>query len=281
MMCCEWRRQEEQLQERLKGNKENVVPCRLKGAGRPSKITDDTAQQLMQYFDAEREKANKVDVPALLVQLRKVDPLVDMQIHNSNGSLAIHANIHKQIWRVLDKNNVATRRTTHQAQNTRYCQAMMDGYNAYLQQKMQMLMIGHDCVANFDETNVYFSPSTPTTLDRRGSRTVSVRSSKSSKRCTVMLGVTGDGKPFHPYIIFNGKYGPTGHIYQTFQHIYTAQVRMRDTPEYIPNVNIFGHYPHRCYYSVQEKAWMDSEHMLEWVKNVWKPWTNTKIVPQC
>ena len=45
-----WRQKEERLQERLLSDKENV-PCRLKGGGRRTKITDATAQELLQYLD--------------------------------------------------------------------------------------------------------------------------------------------------------------------------------------------------------------------------------------
>ena len=271
-VLCNWRLDIDKLVEREESDKENV-PCRLKGGGRRCKIGDATVQLLLQYFDDEREKSNKVDVAALLVRLRQIDPQVDMDIHNSNGCAAVRANYRKQIWRILRRHNIGTRRTTHQAQNTRYNQAMIDGFNAYIKEKMRMLMINHDCIANFDETNVYFCPSSTTTLDRKGHKTVAVKTLSSSKRCSVMLGVTGDGNPFHPYIIFSGKYGPTGHIYNLFQRMHQEQMHTLDRER------VFGNNPTRCYYSVQKKAWMDSTHMLEWIKYVWKPWTDMKNRP--
>ena len=263
-VLCGWRLSKDKLQERFESDKENV-PCRLKGAGRPSKIDIVTQQELLLFLDVEREKTNRVDVPSLLVKLRQIDPLVDREIDISNGSVAVRAKIRKQIWRILRKNNIGTRRTTHQSQNTRLDQEMMDGFNAYLKEKMQMLMIDHDSIASFDETNTYFSPSSATTLDRKGNKTVAVRTPGSSQRCSVMLGVTGEGKPFQPYLIFKGKYGPTGHIYRLFQRIYEEQEIMRNDPTHLPG-RVFGRYATRCYYSVQENTWNDSVHMLEWIK---------------
>lgn len=276
-MLSKWRVAREKLGDRLRGTS-GKTPHHLKGAGRPCLISVEIERELLLYLDAERANTNRVDVPALLVKLRQIDPSVDHQIDISDGSLAVRAKFRKQIWRILRKNNIGIRRTTHQAQNTRFSETVIEGYNEYLKEKMQMLMIDHDSVANFDETNVYFTPSSTTTLDRRGNRTVAVSSSKSSKRCTVMLGVTGNGKPFPPYIIFNGKYGPTGQICNLFRRIYNMQVLMRNNPDQLPG-NVFGNYPLRCYFSVQEKAWMDSDHMLEWIEQVWKPWTNTKNGP--
>ena len=101
----------------------------MKGAGRPSKIDIVTQQELLLFLDVEREKTNRVDVPSLLVKLRQIDPLIDREIDMSNGSVAVRAKIRKQIWRILCKNNIGTRRTTHQSQNTRLDQEMMDGFN--------------------------------------------------------------------------------------------------------------------------------------------------------
>ena len=143
---------------------------------------------------------------------------------------------------------------------------------------MQMLVIDHDSIASFDKTNTYFSPASATTLDRKGNKTLAVRTPGSSQRCSVMLGVTGEGKPFQPYLIFKGKYGPTGHIYRLFQRIYQEKEIMRNDPTHLPG-RVFGRYPTRCYYSVQENTWNDSIHMIEWIKYVWQPWTETKNKP--
>ena len=148
-------------------------------------LTGEISGEILSFLDNERAKTNRVDV-----------------------------------WRMLRQHQIGMKRVTHHAHNTHFSEMLMNGYNLYLKEIKNMLGIDHDCIASFDETNVNFSPSATTTLDRRGSRTVAVKACKSSKRCIVMLGVTGDRKPFQPYIIFSGKYSLTGQINQWFQKMY-------------------------------------------------------------
>ena len=267
-----WRLQKESLEELFHRNKENVS-FRLSGAGRRNGIKDDIIEQLLAYFDERRNNLDKVDVRLLLTKLRQIDPSVNDAVNSSNGCLAVRANLYKQINRILGKQNIGLRRVTHQAQNTRMSEEMMLGFRNYIMEKMQMLMIDHECIANFDETNVYFSPASHTTLDRRGSRTVSVRGSgMSSHRSTVMIGVSGDGHAFPPYLIFAGGNGETGQIYRKCRAIEAEQTRYRENPNLTPP-ETYQEFPFRCFYSVQAKAWMDSIHMLDWIERVWKPWT--------
>jgi hypothetical protein len=272
-----WRSQGPQLEQVLLANKENV-PFRLGGAGRPRIISDETSNELIVYFDERRDNLDRVDVRLMLTKLRQIDPDVNQIIEESRGSLAVRSNMYKRIHRILKKHNIGKRRTTHQAQNTRMNQDMIDGFGKYIIEKMKMLLIDHDCIANFDETNVYFSPDIHTTLDRRGSKTVSVRSGTSSQRCTVMIGVSGDGQRFPPYIIFTGKYTNTGTINQTFQRITAEQQRYNNNIDLIPPES-FLLFPFRSFYTVQARAWMDSIHMLDWIDKVWRPWTITKNKP--
>jgi hypothetical protein len=108
-------------------------------------------------------------------------------------------------------------------------------------------------MANFDETNVEFAVKSNTTIAYRGQRTVTAWIPSSSGRCTVMLGVSGNGKKFPPYIIWKGKPG--------------ARIQ-KDLKKAIDHG-----YSHGCVYTVQPKAWMDEQRMLDWVEKVWKPWT--------
>ena len=127
-------------------------------------------------------------------------------------------------------------------------------------------------IANFDETNVFFSPTCKMTLSPVGERTISVRSADSAQRCTVMIGVSGWGYMFPPIIIFKGSIGPRGRILQELEKVATKQL---DTHH-----GLFSGYPLSNFYAVQEKAWMDTTSMLQWVEKVWKPFTMEKMVPQ-
>ena len=53
-------------------------------------------------------------------------------------------------------------------------QDTIDDFVNYIQEKMRVMHIGPDHVANFDKTNCYFSPELAYTIVEKGSRTVSV-----------------------------------------------------------------------------------------------------------
>lgn len=61
-------------------------------------------------------------------------------------------------------------------------------------------------IVNMDETPMYFDMTTNKTVNLKGAKTVSVRSTGADKRrLTVVLAATGDGKMLPPMIIFKGK----------------------------------------------------------------------------
>ena len=62
----------------------------------------------------------------------------------------------------------------HKAQNTHHCDKIITDWREYIKQKMQMVSgIGHDCLANFDQTPLYyFSPESLVTLDLHGNSIV-------------------------------------------------------------------------------------------------------------
>jgi hypothetical protein len=69
----------------------------------------------------------------------------------------------------------------------------------------------------------------------------------------VLLGVSLAGEKLPPFIVFSGK--RNGRVIR----------------EVTGNVVSRG-YPDEVIMSVQPKAWVDEEVMLEWIERVWKPW---------
>jgi hypothetical protein len=105
---------------------------------------------------------------------------------------------------------------------------------------------------NIDKTNIYFDMTSATILAHQGKRTVSIRNTGSSQRCTVLLGVTMDGQKLPPFIIFKGK--PGSWIIWEF--------------------TIAAHgYPQGQFYTVQDNAWVDCHVFLQWVNSVWSPFS--------
>jgi len=108
-----------------------------------------------------------------------------------------------------------------------------------------------DCVVNIDQTNIDFDVASPTTLQSAGSRTVSVKITGSSDRCTVILGVTLSGRKLPAFVIYKGQ--PNGRIIREFKD------------------PAFG-YPQDMFYAVQPKAWDDVITHEQWINQVWLPY---------
>eukprot|EP00474_Spongospora_subterranea_P006971 CRZ07429.1 hypothetical protein [Spongospora subterranea] len=96
------------------------------------------------------------------------------------------------------------------------------------------------------------------TIDRRGVKSVSVRGTGCSQRATVLLGVSMDGEKLPPFIVFTGT--RNGRVIR----------------EVTGDVGIRG-FPTDVVMTVQKKAWVDNEVMLEWIEKVWRPWVASKF----
>jgi hypothetical protein len=102
-----------------------------------------------------------------------------------------------------------------------------------------------------DQTPIFFSMTPKTTLQARGSKTVSVRtSSDSTKRITVAVCVTASGSMLPPLPIFNAK--PNGHVERALSN-----------------------FPKGAHYAVQKNTWMDERVMLIWVDKILDPYVKT------
>lgn len=181
-MLIRWRKDVNKLRTLAESRGYNPVNhCRLPGGGKTAKISKETERLLLQYLDVERERENKVTVQTLVHKLRMLDTTcVEVRRHG----------LRRRIWRLLRRNNICYRRVTHQAQLTRLCQKTIEDWVTYIKEKIAMVGISLDCLVNFDETNVYFSFESVSTLNRKGHRTISARKADSTNRCTVMIGVS-------------------------------------------------------------------------------------------
>jgi transposase len=229
----------------------------LVGGGRPSTIDNQLGEHLVNWIEEEREDTEKITVSMVVARLRLLD--------NSFIQVPRH-HLRRRIWRILHQKGITLRKATHQAQINRIPQQELDDWIDYIKEKMEMLQIGSNAICNFDETNIYFSPDTAYTLNRRGARTIAVKRADSTQRCTVMIGVSGSGFKFPPLIIYKGSANAnTGRILRTFQQIEREFERIGPDGE-------FQGYPLRNKYAVQANAWMDTPTMIQWVRQVYVPW---------
>ena len=111
-------------------------------------------------------------------------------------------------------------------------------------------------ILNMDQTPVFFTMTPNTTLEKKGGRTVNIRSyTSTTSRISVALTVTASGDLLRPFLVFKGK--PNGRI---------------DKKE-------LKTFPPEGEYTVQEKAWMDSVVMFRWIETIVKPFLANAIVP--
>lgn len=222
--------------------KAHILSLKSTQKGRPR--TDNEAyDSLKLYYDNVRNMDRAVTVGMLSYELKRL-MTTDVPI----------ATLRKRIYRWLANENIVQRRVTHVAQNTRHDESKIEGFVQYVNGQILSGQYLKANVVNIDETNIYFDMTGSLTLANRGSRTVSVKSSGTSARCSILLGVTMDGNKLPPFVIFRGK--PGGRIAR----------------EWTGNTE----YPHSSVYAVQEKAWMDKRVFLEWVEKIWKPFCQNK-----
>ena len=130
---------------------------------------------------------------------------------------------HLFIWHTTMAHHQGARQSWSIAQKQSALQAVQQ---IGLKRASKTLNIGHDCLANFDQTPLYFSPESMITLDRHGSSTVAARGVVSTERATALIGVSGVGHKFPPFLIFKGSRGRTGRISREFQRVYNWQNEM-------------------------------------------------------
>lgn len=95
-------------------------------------------------------------------------------------------------------------------------------------------------IGNADETPVFWDMPSNMTVDNKGAKSISLRTTGNEKqRITVMLAVTADGGKLPPYVILKRKTMPK---------------------ENLPKGLVI-----RC----QEKGWMTTELMVDWLATVW------------
>ena len=167
-----------------------------------------------------------------------------VRLNPSVGTLSETARL-KRVKRFRDNRGLVIRRTTHVAQNTRHSQAVTEDFVAHINE----LNMEYDIrdVVNMDETNLPFDLPSRKTIERRGKRTINMKTTGNSNRATVMLAVYITGRSWFPSFVT--KEPP-------------AAVSLASSDEF----------PRSLEYATQPKAWVDGVVMLKWVKKVWAPW---------
>ena len=200
--------------------------------GPASTLLGSIEMELLQFMFAKREQG--INMQNTLVACKALALLRDTFNPKSfNAKL-------KAVARFLRRHNYVYRRATHQA--TREFAEVSDEAKAFLDETRPLLVSPHRdlrYIFNMDQTPLFFSYESSTTLKKRGTKTIFVRkSSNSTKRAMAALTVTAAGDFLTPMVIFKGK--PDGKIVQ------------RELPTFDPT----------SIYACQDAAWMDKRAMF-------------------
>ena len=104
-------------------------------------------------------------------------------------------------------------------------------------------------ICNMDETPLFLDCVPRKVIDRKGKKTIHVRTTGSQKNRITVTCCSASGKFLPPFVVFKGKI-------------------MRP----LKNVTV----PDGVVATTQQKAWMDESRMLQWIRKVWAPYTNGK-----
>lgn len=95
-------------------------------------------------------------------------------------------------------------------------------------------------IGNMDETPLTFDSPNPSTIEKRGTHTISIRTTGNEKKnFTVILACLADGTKLPPVCIFKRKT--------------------------LPQEN----FPHNVIVRANEKGWVNENEMLWWIENIW------------
>ena len=211
-----------------------------KGSG--GALGEAAKQHLLSFHENLRQQGRVVTVRSLTIELLRFEPALS----ELNFVLLVN-----RVRRFCLHYKIVQRRVTHAAQNHIYNQDIMLDWVQYVNREIVVSRYPADCVVNIDQTNIDFDVASPTTLQSAGSRTVSVKITGSSDRCTVILGVTLSGRKLPAFVIYKGQ--PNGRIIREFKD------------------PAFG-YPQDMFYAVQPKAWDDVVTHEQWINQVWLPY---------
>lgn len=212
------------------------------GVGTSSALSDCNDELLRHVFEL-REQGIGVTVNLVMLRASQLSrqlrekPTRVARYHSVRRWLVTHGYVHRMGTHVAQKSPSETA-----AEASDYMETV----------RPKVANRNKDYVYNMDQTPVFFALHRKKTLEKKGNKTVNVRSSNTdTKRMTVGVTITASGRKLSPYCIFKG--APNARIARTE----------------------FPYYPKSAKYACQKNAWMDEECMLDWVQTVLKPDVDT------
>ncbi|KAG7344198.1 DDE superfamily endonuclease [Nitzschia inconspicua] len=223
-----WRKNREKLEMSSKGNKSL-------GKGKKSSITH-LEELIIGWAHELREVGIGISYCRLQVRACQVD-------ENFRSKPKVQQ--YHMIRRLCMSNGLVVRRGTNVAKDPP--QQAIDQAREWLQEIRPVISVpnlAQKYIINMDQTPLPFSLAGQSTLELRGTRSVTVRHSCNNKtRATASLAVAADGSKLKPMIIFKGE--PRGTI------------ATRELPA--------SQYANQLALCCQHAAWQDNENMSMWI----------------
>ena len=170
---------------------------RTSGAGRKLSYPVEKEEELLQWVLEQRDLHLAVTVQNIMDQAVTVIQPINPSFKGTRG------------WaqKFMRRNDLVMRAKTSIAQ--KLPAALEQKMTAFLQSVKEARLQCYypkELIGNMDETPMYFDMACNTSVDRRGKKTISIRTTGAEKRhLTVVLAATANGQMLPPMIIFKGK----------------------------------------------------------------------------
>ena len=177
-------------------SKENTVVFRVAGSGRKLSYPMEKEEELVAWVLEQRDLHLAVSVQHVIDQARLTIQPSTPSFQGTRG----------WIQKFMRRNNLSLRTKTSIAQKLPAALEKMATFIRSVRDIRKELKYPDSMIVNMDETPMYFDMTTNKTVNQKGAKTVSVRSTGAEKRrLTAVLAATGDGQILSPMIIFKGK----------------------------------------------------------------------------
>lgn len=235
--------------------------CRVRGGGMRGIVPPIFKKALTNLIEEARNEGTAVSFPWLrrkaINLVKKMENELSLEITSPNA-LEKLMNFKFENWwlsRFIRKSGFSIRQRTHTGVNP------PEHYNQIIQEFLQrlknkLLDLGieeddfHKVLLNLDETGIQIADSYKRTIDKKGKKTIHIKSGRKNKdRVTVLLLCSSQGKKYSPMVIFKGKKDARIHkSMKLLQKKYNGRVLIE----------------------VNAKAWMTTELFCCFLKEVFK-----------
>uniref|UniRef100_A0A668A962 HTH CENPB-type domain-containing protein n=1 Tax=Myripristis murdjan TaxID=586833 RepID=A0A668A962_9TELE len=186
------------------------------------------------YVDERRKDG--MPISRAVIQLKAVEIAKELNIPTADFKASLG-------WckRMMRRNGLTLRRRTSLAQRlpSDFGEKLLS-FQRYVINLRKKHSYPLDQIGNADQTPVFFDMPTPVTVHKKGEKSVIIKSTGNEKgRVTVMLACLADGTKLPPYVVLKRKTVP--------KEAMPAGIIVR----------------------AQEKGWMETELVVDWLKVVW------------